>query len=1167
MKLMKKISKRTILFILTFIFIVIMLSLSNFSKQANGGTVYPTSTTLQLNSSIVNVGDSLEVNVNTTYFNGLFDAPVDSGVIVVNDLYSFENYSLFHENLYSNTSPNVKMVSVMFQPPKGSTLSGLKVLVNSINTLSDLTWQLSFTLPNDSSSNIISGSYPSSTVNSINNEYLYLFFDEDIYVDDSRTYYLTLNTSSSIVLSARNASSSSMNKIFVHDGTSWSETNLETSIIGFKSRIIDSANVSGTLPSLVENWIIPADSPGGYHDIVAYYTNGSTYEPSLDSRGLYINQTNLAQKITVSNLTVEYSDVGILEISTFTETNDPIPNVNVTLYKSNDTLTWTCLGTYLSDSNGKIHVSWEGTSPGTTWTVKAINTNGNYTTEGIGKVQEIKESIGSISISAMGIIGTSSMNSTASLVNVNVTILDNDAEPVQVGFLAFWNENGSKTLLDTQYTNSSGICSFNFDIDKYPGTWINALEIETIETTKYYGFSAVNDVLILKGMPVVTNITNLSGRVSDEVSISFLVQSEAGIVLPGITFSVRYLDDGTWYSLGNFTTNNSGIATVSFGTFDAKKTVLVEINTFETTWWNPTIQAFNLTINEEKTRIDNVANMDYTFVHGQEDTFQVILVDDEGNPLQGETLYLYFTSDPNLVEWDYLAVAVSNSSGVVTFVFVMDYDVNYYIIPYYLKVEYIGSTQYLPSSKIFSIDVVPAPTEISIVSPSNNSQVLINETLILEGYLLDNETNPVPGEQVEININGMQWGNITTSSEGHFLVKLTLNQAGPIEITLVFEGTDNHVRSNITLMLNVSKLAPKLQIINHHWNNDGSITLTIGLMNLIGADNELPLNLKLYYSVDNSSWLFISNISLKTDLTTITFIPVFPDTNSFYFMMNTVENQIYAQTTVVTNTNVGDESEFTKYDAMLSINGSMNLVEVNASEKVNFTIVLLISINEMYWHVYNDSFSMTITIDNTTLYETILPGGTSTISLEIFVPSGNYTLKFVVKGNSLFNRVEGQLQLHVNPMILDARATIPETVEAGESFNITLELQGVNPSNQALKINFYLNDTLVKTLFLQDNQTFFDLTINTAGTWYWKIEIDGNGWYENKTLQGKIVVIPNPELSPDDANKDKDSSPLVDEKIITMLQVIIPAMFLFSLLKHKWLFDTSKKIFKKYRNT
>ena len=428
---------------------------------------------------------------------------------------------------------------------------------------------------------------------------------------------------------------------------------------------------------------------------------------------------------------------------------------------------------------------------------------------------------------------------------------------------------------------------------------------------------------------------------------------------------------------------------------------------------------------------------------------------------------------------------------------------------YQFTVTYDGTDIYENSTTSTAAKVIPKLN--TTIIPENVNAVKINDTIKVNGKLVDQNNIPVGPTQINISINGI---NVTVpvDEEGKFSYENTTNVTGINNVTIVYDGNDTYTNSSVSFNFTVSPLSAQITanaispiVITNNTTISGVLKDEKG-NNIAGADVEIWINGKLNNTVqtlDDGTYSY----ELPTDTLGLNNVSVIYRGNDTYTAVNTTTNyyvdkmftavnittvspvKVGSNTTIsgrlvdgrgspikdaVINITVGDSD---KYNATTDADGYYTL-NVTGTEVGDFKVKVFYNGSEVFIESNNTGKFIVEQHDSNIQVEILeLKAGNSTLNITLTDESGNPIPDGFVNITNSTGDVIG------NGTIVDGQLVTNITVEPGKH-NVTIVYNGTNeyvPTNKTISLNVPEHQTEI-TVELPVSNTEVRSSTNINGT-------------------------------------------------------------------------------------
>nr|WQH65246.1 Ig-like domain repeat protein [Methanosphaera sp. ISO3-F5] len=208
-----------------------------------------------------------------------------------------------------------------------------------------------------------------------------------------------------------------------------------------------------------------------------------------------------------------------------------------------------------------------------------------------------------------------------------------------------------------------------------------------------------------------------------------------------------------------------------------------------------------------------------------------------------------------------------------------------------LNITYEGITKYSANSTIYTVTI---PKINTTIIPEAVSAVKINDTIIVNGTLVDQFNNPVGPATVNISINGIN-ATVPVDVDGKFTYTNTTNITGINNVTIVYDGNDTYNGSSVSFNFTVSPIFTQITanatspiVINNTTTITGVLKDEKG-NSISGASVEVWINGELNDTVTTDSEGNYT-LSVVTDTLGLNNVTVIYKGNDTYTPVNTTTN-------------------------------------------------------------------------------------------------------------------------------------------------------------------------------------------------------------------------------------------------------------------------------------
>jgi len=338
---------------------------------------------------------------------------------------------------------------------------------------------------------------------------------------------------------------------------------------------------------------------------------------------------------------------------------------------------------------------------------------------------------------------------------------------------------------------------------------------------------------------------------SDTIIINTTLTDEEGKPIPNknITFEYAIIEEN-WLLIGNATTNENGIASISFLANTVPGNYRLKVSFAGDKYYKPA-EALGWLVVTKETTILTLMVEDCTF--SDEARFIAILTDNDGVPLEGCIIYFDISMDGE--NWEPLGESATNESGIAVFSWVCN------ITPgeYFVRAVYDGNEYYLGSKSETSFVINKEITEI-IISPVS---VRYSDSVMLSAQLIDDDNTPLEGFVLvfEVSENGADWiliGENTTDENGIVVLEWICDlMPGDYILRAYFAGNTHFLASETQIDLLVEKEITQIYVYHVQGNYSDLVELYATISDDEGnAVENVPLE---FYVFVNDGWTLIGS--------------------------------------------------------------------------------------------------------------------------------------------------------------------------------------------------------------------------------------------------------------------------------------------------------------------
>jgi len=316
---------------------------------------------------------------------------------------------------------------------------------------------------------------------------------------------------------------------------------------------------------------------------------------------------------------------------------------------------------------------------------------------------------------------------------------------------------------------------------------------------------------------------------NDEVLINTTLIDEDGNPVENRDVVFEYsIIENNWILIGEATTDENGMATISFVATLAPRTYNIRVSFPGDNYYKSAEATGSLIINRENTILTVIAN---NCVFSDETEFLATLTDDEGNPLQSYVIYFEISSDG--VDWILIGEATTDENGMAKLKWICNHTPG----EYFVRAIFEGNEYYLESKDQVSFIIEKEVTEVYICFAKGN----YSDPVELCAFILDDEGTAVPSVLLNFYIfvdeDWMLIGSATSDENGYatLLYDIVL-PAGSYNLKVVFKGNEYYMSSYKVLEGGLTVLPE--QVVISIFLEDHIYLLVPTVINVSLTDNE-----------------------------------------------------------------------------------------------------------------------------------------------------------------------------------------------------------------------------------------------------------------------------------------------------------------------------------------
>ncbi len=491
-------------------------------------------------------------------------------------------------------------------------------------------------------------------------------------------------------------------------------------------------------------------------------------------------------------------------------------------------------------------------------------------------------------------------------------------------------------------TNSEGIYIEEYEVTSsgeknvkvtYPGTdWY-----DTFTTRTFFDANQVETILTVNPIEdtVPGETVTITGSLIDEFNQK-LADQEISITVNNEIIST--------------TTDNDGVYTINY-TVTTAGTYNVDVNYAGDDKYNKSSvsTSFNVVKVETTLTVSRISDV----IPGATVIITGSLVDEDGQPLPGQEVSITVNNE--------IIPATTDGDGVYTVSYVADIAGLNEVI-----VNYAGTNKYVESSASTSFNVAKIETTLT-VSPIGD--VVPGETVTITGSLVDEDGQPLPGQEISITVNN-EIIPATTDGDGVYTVSYVADIAGLTEVIVNYAGTNKYVESSASTSFNVAKIETTLTVSRITDTVPGeTITITGSLLEedgqpLPGQEISITVNNEIITATTNGNGVYTVPYTVTVDGTYTVSVNYAGSDRYVESATSTTFNVEKVGTLITVNSVTGQYGNTVKLTAIVTDTEFNNVNDGRVVFKLNGVTIKDEEGNQIYADVVNGIATMDYTITN-----------------------------------------------------------------------------------------------------------------------------------------------------------------------------------------------------------
>jgi len=268
---------------------------------------------------------------------------------------------------------------------------------------------------------------------------------------------------------------------------------------------------------------------------------------------------------------------------------------------------------------------------------------------------------------------------------------------------------------------------------------------------------------------------------SDLLEISVTLLDHNGHPMPGVTIEFYVNDSGTLDGIGDATTDQNGIARITWVADKMPGTYTIYIRCVGLANYEGAAKEVPLTVTREETVIVFLYTI-YEVEYSDTLTISCYLRTNDGENLAGKTISFYYINGPSK---EFLSDSTTSEDGLATVIFPSSISPGNYT----LLAEYAGSEYYNDATSTITINVVPEGMVLMDLK-IYPGEVYVGDKVTIELVVAENDydaTRYIANANVTIMLDGEKIASGYTDNNGKFTGEWTPDKAGEFEMKIVID--------------------------------------------------------------------------------------------------------------------------------------------------------------------------------------------------------------------------------------------------------------------------------------------------------------------------------------------------------------------------------------------
>jgi hypothetical protein len=575
-------------------------------------------------------------------------------------------------------------------------------------------------------------------------------------------------------------------------------------------------------------------TPQGNHSLFSWYHGAVVYSESYGTCERAVVPTTDILQVAVDPIVTQYKDNTTIRAVIIDEFMLPASDKTVTFSTSSDGLTWSVIGSAVSNSLGEAELVHEFDLIPGNYFLKAYVNDFSYDTNSL---DILEENLVFEFIDFSGRYRNNPGMPTFTKLSTEVLVKDDDGNPISDFDIELWYK------IDEVYqwiphfytTNASGYVEILHSVEDL--SIGNHLDTHYFAPASYevgyQGNSNYGDCIVDKGLLDLESQSYIT-MWNDDLQLSTQVKS-LGEGWAGIVVEYSYYDN-QWHTLGTCVTNSSGYANLMWAQIPLTAgNYLIRVHAYESQYFEEDIVEDSLIVNRQTLNMyfiksgelkGNGEEIDLEYTSTMHLVFFVTFSD--GTP--AANIALKISSRPIQVGLFYtvMGYTTTNGSGYALF---NNYE-NLTLVgnQYLCKAEIDQTNKYEEASLSIKINLLPCTPivylEDHLCEKGTSTEIVI--------YVINKENRPLYLVQVQIEIAGQLYYGV---SDPYGYIRIYIAPDLPVGRHDIdgFVITDyRYTQVNCSADLVISKGMPQFTLFDSYAKVDGFLTITAQALDMMG---------------------------------------------------------------------------------------------------------------------------------------------------------------------------------------------------------------------------------------------------------------------------------------------------------------------------------------------